>query len=46
MGECGDMARDVVVKSDQEPAIRILVKDVVEERGTSGEGARTIVEES
>ena len=45
MEECGDAATDVIVKTDQEPAIVILMKDLVEERGDT-KGRRTIVEES
>jgi hypothetical protein len=47
--EVGDGARDVIIKTDQEPAVKCLVKDVLEMRGGSGEegaGGRTILEES
>ena len=43
--ECGDGATDIIVKSDQEPAITILMKDLMEERGDV-KGRRTILEES
>ena len=42
LDECGCSRGDIVIKSDQEPAIKILVQDVVEARGDS----RTLVEES
>ena len=45
MEECGDGAMDVIVKSDQEPAIGVLIKDLVEIRGDT-QARRTIVEES
>ena len=38
MNECGDKDREVIVKSDQEPAIRFLIDDVC----TSRTGAKTI----
>ena len=40
--ELGDRGARIIVKSDQEPAIKTLIKDVVEAR----EEGRTIVEES
>ena len=40
IGECGDAAADIIVKTDQEPAIEYLVKDIVLERGPN----KTIVE--
>jgi len=45
MEECGDSNMDVIVKSDQEPAIKILMKDVMELRGDTKE-RRTILEEA
>ena len=42
LDECGCSRGDIVIKSDQEQAIKILVQDVVEARGDS----RTLVEES
>ena len=45
MEECGDAAMDVIVKSDQEPAILSLMKDLVELRGDSKD-KRTVLEES
>ena len=45
MIECGSGCGDVIVKTDQEPAIEYLVKDIVEARGDE-KGSRTIVEES
>ena len=42
MGENGDDSNQVVMKTDQEEAIRYLVKNVVEARAES----RTLVEES
>lgn len=43
--ECGFRTGDIVLKTDQEPAIKYLVKDLVAERG-SEPGHRTLVEES
>ena len=43
--ECGDALTDIIVKTDQEPAITILIKDLVDERGDA-KGKRTIIEES
>ena len=40
--ECGDKDRDVIVKSDQEPAIKALVNDICMART----GAKTIMENS
>ena len=40
MNECGDRDRDVILKTDQEPAIKFLVDDVCVNRT----GARTIAE--
>ena len=40
--EVGDRKQTIIVKTDQEPAIRVLIADIVEER----EEGRTIVEES
>jgi hypothetical protein len=40
--ECGDKDRDVIMKSDQEPAIKALVNDICMART----GAKTIVENS
>jgi hypothetical protein len=45
LAECGNQSGDIIVKSDQEPAIAYLVKDIVAERGNEA-GCRTIVEES
>ena len=45
MGECGDGGMDVIVKSDQEPAIGVLMKDLVEVRGDTN-ARRTMIEES
>ena len=42
IGGCWDGATKVVIRSDQEPNIKILVKDLVSER-TEGQ---TVVEES
>ena len=42
MDECSDRGSKVIVKSDQEPSIEFLVKDLVAERS---EG-QTLVEES
>ena len=44
-GECGNQFGDIIVKTDQEPAIKCLVKDIVLERGEEL-GNKTIVEES
>ena len=41
MEECGDGEGDVIVKTDQEPSIKILIKDIKEIRES-----RTVVEES
>jgi hypothetical protein len=43
--ECGCRSGDIILKSDQEPAIQYLIKDLVAERGDES-GHRTIVEES
>ena len=43
--ECGDAATDIIVKADQEPAITILMKDLMEERGDV-KGRRTVLEEA
>ena len=40
--EVGDKGSSIIVKSDQEPAITVLIKDLIEER----EEGRTVVEES
>ena len=45
MEECGSKSGDVIVKTDQEPAITYLIKDLVEVRGDN-KGSRTIIEES
>ena len=45
MEECGDGSCDAIVKTDQEPSIGILVKDLVEMRGNE-KGGRTVVENS
>mgnify|MGYP001254926542 CR=1 FL=1 len=45
MEECGDGGMDVIIKSDQEQAIEVLMKDLVELRGDT-KARRTIVEES
>ena len=45
MEECGDGGMDVIVKSDQEPAIAALMKDLVELRGDTA-ARRTTLEES
>jgi hypothetical protein len=45
LAECGNMAGDIIIKSDQEAAIAYLIKDIVLERGDE-KGCRTIVEES
>ena len=42
MNECGDKDREVIVKSDQEPAIQFLVDDIC----TNRTGAKTIKEAS
>ena len=43
--ECGDAATDIIVKTDQEPAIVLLMKDLLEERGDE-RSRRTILEEA
>ena len=43
--DCGNGNGDVILKSDQEPAIKCLIKDLVLERGDEP-GCRTMVEES
>ena len=43
--ECGNGNGDIILKSDQEPAIECLIKDLVLERGDEP-GCRTMVEES
>jgi hypothetical protein len=43
--ECGFRTGDILIKSDQEPAIKLLVKDLVMERG-SEPGHKTLIEES
>ena len=45
MRECGNRNGDVIVKTDQEPAIGYLVKDIQEARADES-GTRTIIEES
>ena len=45
LAECGNQFGDIIVKTDQEPAIKCLVKDLVLERGEEL-GSKTIVEES
>ena len=40
MNECGDRDRDIILKTDQEPAIKFLVDDICVHRT----GARTIKE--
>ena len=45
MDECGDGAMDIIVKTDQEPSIEVLMKDLVEARGDTKE-RRTMIEES
>ena len=45
IAECGFGSGDILLKSDQEPAIEILIKDIVAERGNEM-GSKTIVEES
>ena len=45
MSECGDQSVGVVIKMDQEAAIRYLVKDIVA-KTRKEPGCRTIVEES
>ena len=45
MEECGDGGVDVIIKSDQEPAIQSLMKGVVEGRGDTN-ARRTIIEQS
>ena len=42
MEECGDRHADVIVKTDQEQAIKFLVKDIMQQ----WTGAKTIVEMS
>ena len=42
MGEVGDRATKVILKSDQEPSIKFLVKDIIDSRP---EG-QTVTEES
>ena len=41
INECGDKDQDIVLKTDQEPAIKFLVDDICVNRT----GARTIKEE-
>ena len=43
--DCGNGNGDIILKTDQEPAIKCLVKDLVLERGDEP-GCRTMVEES
>ena len=43
--ECGCRSGDIIIKTDQEPAIAFLVKDLVLERGDEP-GCRTLVEQS
>jgi hypothetical protein len=43
--ECGFRTGDIVIKSDQEAAIKLLVKDLAAERG-SEPGHKTLIEES
>ena len=45
IAECGSQSGDIIIKTDQEAAIGILVKDIVFERGDE-KGCRTIVEQS
>ena len=45
IAECGNMKGDILIKTDQEPAIKYLVKDIVLERGDEPD-CRTVVEES
>ena len=45
ISECGDLKGDILIKTDQEAAIKYLAKDIVLERGNEP-GCRTIVEES
>ena len=42
MGECGDKDSPVVIRTDQEPAIKLLVDDISVNRT----GAKTIIEEA
>ena len=42
MEEVGDGSREIIIKTDQEPSIQYVVKDLVEAR----EEGRTVVEES
>ena len=42
INECGNQELDVIVKSDQEPAVKFLIDDVLRHRTS----AKTIVEES
>ena len=42
MSECGRRSGDVLVKTDQEPAIEYLAKDIADARGDD-RGSRTIV---
>jgi hypothetical protein len=43
--ECGCRNGDIILKTDQEPAIAFLIKDLVAERGDE-QGCRTLVEQS
>ena len=43
--ECGNESGDIIIKTDQEAAIKYLVKALVTERGDE-KGSRTIVEET
>ena len=45
IAECGSQSGDIIIKTDQEPAICFLVKDIVRERGDE-KRCRTIVEQS
>ena len=45
IAECGYKSEDIVLKTDQEPAIKYLVKDMVLERGDEP-GCRTLLGES
>ena len=43
MTECGSQSSDVIIKTDQEPAIEYLMNDIVEARGNEN-GCKKIVE--
>ena len=45
MEEVGDTSQHIIIKSDQEPAVECVLKDLVEKRGGEGRG-RTYIEEA